>query len=329
MILPYVGDGHDRPAYATEGRTNVWSLATIPYNSPLLEGWLRSRRGVLADWLIHTSEILLWSQKRDGHARPLQAGVVIKTLLLTLILFSLFACSSNKGIANLPSETKWQLAETHFNNGKYHKAAPYYEQLIFERSSLFTADAQFKLGECHFRRKKYVEAIFEYQELLRLFPEHRLAPDAQYQIGVAYSKISLSPHHDQTETEQAIEAFTIFSEKYPNDARNRDAIKIVNEMQMKLIRKTFQNGYIYWKMKDYPSAQLYLKEIIALGNRDDLEKRAAYYNALIHIDRREEADATQYVNHLGQYFADSSEHKSATTRLSRIHSKLWNFLYFY
>jgi len=25
-------------------------------NSPLLEGWLRSRRGVLANWLTHNSE---------------------------------------------------------------------------------------------------------------------------------------------------------------------------------------------------------------------------------------------------------------------------------
>jgi len=256
---------------------------------------------------------------------------VKKYLYIFIIALTLIipACSSNKNLANLPSETKWQRAEAFFNQEKYHKAAPYYEQLIFERNSIYTAEAQYKLGECHFRRKRYTDAIFEYQELLRLFPEHRLAPDAQYQIGIAYTKISLSPHLDQTETENAINAFNTFAEKYPSDPRNKDIPKYISDMQYKLITKTFQNGYIYWKMKDYPAAQLYLKEIIALGNRDELEKKSAYFNALIHIDRMEEPEARQFVEHLERYFADSNECKSAQTRLTRIHSKLWNFLYFY
>jgi len=255
----------------------------------------------------------------------MKAYIVIIIALIILMP----ACSGNKNLSSLPSEVKWQRAEAFFNAEKYHKAVPFYEQLIFERNSIYTAEAQFKLGECHFRRKRYVDAIFEYQELLRLFPEHRLAADAQYQIGISYTNISLSPHLDQTETENAIQAFNTFAEKYPSDPRNADINKHIQKMQSKLIMKTYLNGYIYWKMKDYPAAQLYLKEIIALGNRDELEKKAAYYNALIHIDRMEESDAITFVNHLEQYFPDSDEYKSAKNRLSKIHSKFWNFLYFY
>ena len=247
-------------------------------------------------------------------------------LCITLILC---ACSKNKSLAHLSSETKWNTAERYYNQGKYPKAVPYYEQLIFERSSIYTADAQYKLGECHFNTKKYVDAIFEYQELLRLFPDHRLAPDAQFKIGESYVKLSNSPHFDQTESERAIEAFTIFGERYINDPRISQANQYIARMQLRILEKVYLNGYIYFKMKDYPASQLYLNEIITLGNRNELEKKSVYYSALIHIDRREGAEATRLVNHLGVYFPHSREYKSTVKRLARMNSRLWHLLYMY
>jgi outer membrane protein assembly factor BamD len=247
---------------------------------------------------------------------------------ILLVVVVLYGCSANKSIAHLPSDVKWQRAESFFQARKFHRAIPYYEQLVFERNSIYTADAQFKLGECHFHRKKFIDAIFEYQELLRLFPDHRLAADTQFRIGQAYVRLSQSPHFDQLETERAIDAFTIFSEKFPADPRISEAYRYIAEMQMVLIEKIYLNGYIYFMMRDYPSAQLYLGEIIALGNRNDFEKMAVYYNALIHIDRRERAEAVVFVKHLEDHFPNSKEHIKATRRLARIDSRLWRMLYF-
>ena len=256
--------------------------------------------------------------------------MMLKRLLIVLTLFFLLiACSSRKNLSQMPSEVKWQRAENFFNRKKFNRAVPYYEQLIFERSSIYTAEAQFKLGECHFNMKKYIEAIFEYQELLRLFPDHKNAADAQFKIGVSFARLAGSAHHDQTETERAIDAFTIFGERYPTDPRLAEAFKFIADMQMILIEKVYRNGYIYFKMKDYPASQLYLNEIMRLGNRNDLEKKSAYYNALIHIDRREHESAKLYVAHLTEHFPNSREQIRATRRLSRIDSKLWHLLYLY
>jgi outer membrane protein assembly factor BamD len=232
-------------------------------------------------------------------------------------------------MANMPSEVKWQRAEAYFAKKKYHKAVPFYEQLVFERSSIYTADAQYKLGDCHFNRKRFADAIFEYSEFMRLFPDHSRAADAQFQIGLSYVRLSMSPHFDQSETERAIDIFTIFGEKFPLDPRVSEGYAHITNMQMKLITKIYQNGYIYFKMKDYPAAQLYLNEIMALGNRNDLEKKSAYYNALIHIDRREGSEATRYIEHLKTHFPDSRELRSTEKRFSRMHSKIWHLLYLY
>jgi outer membrane assembly lipoprotein YfiO len=250
-------------------------------------------------------------------------------ILILLILLAPGCARNRKSLANVPSEVKWQRAEAYFAKKKYHKAVPFYEQLVFERSSIYTADAQFKLGDCHFHRRKFADAIFEYSEFMRLFPDHVRAPDAQFQIGLAYTRLSMPPHFDQTESERAIDIFTIFSEKFPLDPRVSEAYAHIAVMQMRLITKTYQNGYIYYKMKDYPAAQLYLNEIIALGNRDDLERKAAFYNALIHIDRRESVEATRFIEHLRTHYPDSRELKSTERRFARMNSKIWHLLYLY
>jgi len=249
--------------------------------------------------------------------------VAIITILLNV------SCSKNKTLARLPSIVKWERAEGYFNREKYNKAIPYYQQLIFERSSIYTAEAQYKLGECYFFTKKYVDAIFEYQELLRLFPDVALSADAQYRIGEAYVKLSLKPELTQEDTNKAIENFTRFIEKYPRDTRIPEAYKHITNMQLKLIEKTFRTGYIYFKTKDYPASQLYLNEIIELGNRNDLEKKSVYYNTIIHIDRQNATEATNSINHLKKHFPDSRELKIAERRYKRMNSKFWRTLYFY
>ena len=220
----------------------------------------------------------------------------------------------------MPPEQAWQTAENHFNRGRYNRAAPYYQQLVFDRTSVYVAEAQFKLGESYFRRRGrdyYVDAIFEFQEFLRLFPDHRLAADAQFRIGQAYVRISLPAELTQEDSHRAIDNFIRFIERFPLDPRISQANQYIMEMQIKQIEKTYLTGYIYFKMRDFPAAALYLNEIIALGNRNELEKNAMYYIARIHIDRREIDEALVALEHLQRHFPDSRETNRIEKRFQR------------
>ncbi|MCK9329498.1 MAG: outer membrane protein assembly factor BamD [Candidatus Cloacimonetes bacterium] len=240
-----------------------------------------------------------------------------KFFILMSLVFMILACSNNNSLITQASEVKWQKAENYYNEKKYNKAIPYYRQLIFEKNSMYTADAQYKLGECYFNTKKYSDAIFEYQELLRLFPENRLAPDAQFKIANSYANLSFSPHYTQEETRKAIENYTIFIEKYPSDKRIKDAYQGISDMQVKLIEKTYLNGYIYFKMKDYSAALLYLDDIIYLANHNELEKKSLYYSALIHIDRKDKEPSLNTYNQLKEYFPDSKETKKIEKKIKK------------
>jgi len=237
---------------------------------------------------------------------------------------------SQKYMRRLSSEQKWANAERHFNRGKMNRAIPYYQQIVFERSSVYVAEAQFKLGEAYFQRRNrdsFVDAIFEYQEFLRLFPEHRLSADAQFRIGESYIRLSLGPELTQDESLRAIESFTRFIEKYPFDSRVPEAIAHINNMQFRQLEKIFRTGYIYYKIKDFPSSQLYLNEIIRLGNRNDLERRAAFFNALIHIQRQEEEEALASLEHLRAHFPDTRELRRAERRFRRMNNIVYRLWY--
>ena len=245
-----------------------------------------------------------------------------------IILFT--SCSNNKAFLMMSSDEKWRNGEYHFYREKYNKAIPYYQHLVLERSSIYVAEAQFKLGECYFLRNKkeeLIDAIFEYQEYLRLFGDQRHAADAQFRIAQSYAKISMGPEFDQDDTNRGIEHFNRFIERYPSDNRVTDAYKYITELQYKLLEKIYLTGYIYYKTKDYPSSELYLNEIISLGNRDELEKKSYFYIAMIYIERQDEEKAMAAITHLRQHFPDSKETKKAESRYKKINSKFFRIWY--
>ena len=254
------------------------------------------------------------------------------TLIIIILIFFLFlsACTQHSNIHRLPSDEKWRIAEDYYNRGKFTRAIPYYTQIVLERSSIFVAEAQFKLGECYFNRSgrdNLIDAIFEYQEFLRLFADNRLAPDAQYRIAQSYARLSLSPDYTQDETDRAIEHFSRFIERYPTDTRVNEAVVYINDMQMRKLEKIYLNGYIYYKIRDYPSAELYLNEIIELGHKNDLEKMSYFYIALIHIDRKESELARETIDLLNSFFPDAKETKKAETRYKRMNSRFFRLIY--
>ena len=91
--------------------------------------------------------------------------MIYRVSYILLIILVLTSCAGGQRyMRRLSSEAKWANAERHFNNGRYNRAIPYYQQLVFERSSIHVAEAQFKLGECYFLRRgrdNFVDAIFE------------------------------------------------------------------------------------------------------------------------------------------------------------------------
>ncbi|MDD3524707.1 MAG: outer membrane protein assembly factor BamD [Candidatus Cloacimonadaceae bacterium] len=209
---------------------------------------------------------------------------------ILLALVALGACSSNK--TELSTEARLQQADQYYANGKYAKAAVIYDDISFERKSAATAYATLRLADSYFAMNKFIDARLKYQQFIDGFPDHTNVSDAYYRVAVCFFEESLKPAYDQDKTLSAIDAFRNFIERFPSDSRFQSALEFIRRSQYKLIEKKYQNGYIYYKMKDYSAALMYFDEVVALGNTDSLDRRSLYYSALLHL-HQENMDAAR------------------------------------
>ncbi len=203
-------------------------------------------------------------------------------LLITLLVIS--ACSSNK--LSLSTEEKLKKADDYYARGKYARAAMLYDEISFERKSAATAYANLRVADSYFAINKFSDARAKYEQFISSFPDHDSVANAYFRIGECLYEESLPAQYDQTETINSIDAFRLFMEKYPGDERYSKALDYIRKAQYKLLEKTYQNGYIHYKMKDYSAALMYFDELIALGNTDKLDRQALYYSAKLHLHQK-------------------------------------------
>ncbi len=242
----------------------------------------------------------------------------MKKIILFGIFIILVGCSENRLTKDMPVERKMEIGNEYFEKEKYHKAIPYFTDIAFERNSAYTAEAQLKLADCYFNQNKFMEARFEYEELIRLFHDHKEVSKAFFQIGVCYFNESLNPHYTQEETESAISAFETFVEKFPFDEKKKEAIDYIQECQYKLLEKKYYNGYAYYKLSDYSAALMYFDEITELGNIDEIDKMSLYYSAKIYITRKDKENAVSTAGRLTERYPGSKE----TEKINRLLQKL-------
>ncbi|KQC04837.1 MAG: hypothetical protein APR54_08665 [Candidatus Cloacimonas sp. SDB] len=241
-----------------------------------------------------------------------------KFLYLILLLIIFTGCSSNKLLKSLPVEEKMAKANELYEQEKYHKAIPYYTEVVLNRNSIYTPEAQMKLGNCYFNQKKFMEARFEYQELIRLFKNYPDIGEAYFRIGVCYFEESLKPHYTQEETHKAILAFNTYLDKFPFHPRKNEALDYLEKCNYKLLEKAYYNGYAYYKLSDYSSALLYLEEITSLNLTDDLDKMALYYSGKIYSYRKDVGNMLLVLYKMKQRYPDAGE----TEAIEKLYEKI-------
>ncbi len=224
-------------------------------------------------------------------------------LLLIVLVFG--ACSKNK--VKITTEQKLAMADKYYANEKYSKAAVLYDEISFERKSAATAYATMRLADSYFAMNKFTDARLKYHQFIDGFPDHVNAADAYFRVALSLFEESLKPSHDQNETVAAIEAFGVFLDRYPKDSRFDKALEYIRRAQYKLIEKKYQNGYIYYKMKDYSAALMYFDEVIALGNTDALDRQSLYYSALLHRRQKNHEAARAAYTRLKSRYPGSKE----------------------
>ena len=178
--------------------------------------------------------------------------------LLTLVtagvlcVFVLTGCAKKE---TLTPEEMLRSGDVQLGRQRGDKARGYYQQLLEEYpESRFKAEVQFKVAESLYSEKSYLEARFEYEKFLELYPQHPLAAQAQFQIGMCHAQ-EVSPFdRDQKVTLNALRAFRVFRQNYPQDTLLQEAEARILSLRQRLAEHEFDVARFYYRKAAYQAA---------------------------------------------------------------------------
>ncbi len=189
---------------------------------------------------------------------------LFSSLVLTLALAG-SSCKSEfeKIRGSGDTELMFKKAFEFYKAEEYLRAQALFELIIpayrgrpeLERVYFTYSDTYYKVG-------KYVMANYYYKNFATTFPTSSLKEEAEFMA--AYSNYMMSPTYrlDQSYTDKAIEEFQSFVNTYPTSERVKECNRLIDQMRLKLEKKAFEEGVLYYNIKQYQAATVSLDNLL-------------------------------------------------------------------
>lgn len=244
-----------------------------------------------------------------------------KIAVLMMVAVLVFACAP-KPKPVLPVREQFTVAKNFYDKGKYQKALPEFEKLIYAYPGNAAIDsAQYYLAMCYYYLKDYPEAIGEFKRLLQSYPQSEFTDDAQYYIACSHYKMSPKYQLDQAETYLAIEAFQQLISNFPGSPFIEDARKKLAELDDKLARKKFMTGLLYLKNGDYQPAILYFWSVRDNHPATPWAIEAIYYTGEAQIKMGNEDEGKKTMEAFALGFPEHKLAIKARQKLAKLRNK--------
>jgi outer membrane protein assembly factor BamD len=165
------------------------------------------------------------------------------------------SCSNSRRLTHSSPEQAYQKGLDLFEEENYDQAMRYFRAVFqYGRGNEWADDAQYRLAEAYREQGRYLLAANEFQRFTELYRGNQRVPQAAYQRGLMYYKLSPNYNLDQTDTQEAISIFQLFLERYPNHELAPDAQEKVGELRNKLAHKKYDAARLYEKREMWEAA---------------------------------------------------------------------------
>jgi outer membrane protein assembly factor BamD len=229
------------------------------------------------------------------------------------VLLIISACSGyEKLLKSTDYQLKYSKAIEYYEAGEYVRAGNLFDQIVTVYRGTTKADTVYNYqAMCYFKQRDYILAGHHFTNLADNYPNSAFAEDAQF--TAAYCSYMLSPKYslDQANTRKAIDQFTLFVIRNPGSERIVEAKQYIDEMKNKLIKKSYENGRLYYDLGDYKASIIALEN--SLNEYPDTEHREELMFLLLesHYLLAEnsipEKQAERYQNTIDAYYSFTGE----------------------
>jgi len=144
--------------------------------------------------------------------------------------------------------------------------APYSQEAI---------TSYYKKGLLFKELERYEEASEAFRTLTEKYPDSRMYESAKYQLALSAKAASLRPAYDQELTKEARKNFKELADKRSETVVGMDVRKELSLLDEKDAQKTYDTAAFYEKQKNFKSAKIYFKTVVAKYPSTSFGERAA------------------------------------------------------
>jgi outer membrane protein assembly factor BamD len=186
-----------------------------------------------------------------------------KWILLLILSLFLFSCGEfNSVVKSTDYEYKYKKGVEYYKSGDYTHATTLFEDLIYAfRGTSKGDDLYYYYAYSCYKQKDYLLAGHYFKSICDQYPRSEFAEESQFMMGMCFYNDSPDPQLDQGISSNAIDAFQLFINMYPySQKRVEEANILIDEINEKIVYKSFLNARLYYDMEYYKAS------VIALNN---------------------------------------------------------------
>jgi len=168
----------------------------------------------------------------------------------------MFSCSKLRRLQKSDDwEKKFEGAIQFYDKGDYYRASILFEEVLpIIRGTEQAERAQFYNAYSYYHQKQYILSAHYFNNFATIYSRSDDALEATFMH--AYSLYLQSPQYnlDQTPSYEAITAMQNFINKYPYSEYKERSNTIIDQLQIKLEKKAYENAKQYEKLRLYDAA---------------------------------------------------------------------------
>lgn len=240
--------------------------------------------------------------------------------VLAVFALALPACSKTQDIGpdlkNFNVEKSFDQANKYIDDKQFDKA----RQILLEvkgmdKSGRFAPLAQLRIADSYFKDDDMDNAVDQYHKFLEMYPDHKYAPYAQYQIGMVYYSQIVGTDRGYGAAHKALAEFEALKATYPrNPYKENVDIKIAKCKDI-IAGYELMVGKFYFDKKAYQGAIGRFETVLDQFPGYRNEPQVLYMMTASLNATGNKAKAEQYARELSSKYPDSQYVKKAAKAL--------------
>jgi outer membrane protein assembly factor BamD len=252
------------------------------------------------------------------------SGRFLAAALLGTALVLTAGCARNRGdrkeLAYVARdvETLYTLAYETLQREQYREAALIFDEVERQHPySVWARRAQLMSAFSHYAARQYSEAILSAQRFLALHPGNRDAPYAHYIIALSHYEQIADVARDQKTTQQALDALTEITRRYPDSRYAADARLKLDLVQDHLAGKEMEIGRFYARNRQWIAAASRFRTVLTRYETTSHVPEALYRLVEAHLALGIPEEAKRAAAVLGTNFPGSEWYEKGYALMQR------------